>query len=558
MYLALGYDPVDAQLSGAFMRLWQPESSFLKDGLFSHVSVRIMYLDTPGAIQMMVDFADRGYEAEAAPSGHWTLPYGALSIHRREDWMVSMKGWSKYVWDFESSDGGENQLGRYLSYGSMLIYARGEPVGRVASGIVQEGWDWSMWPGTTVIRLSHAELNQKINHRNFTDETFVGGVNLNGQNGIFALKLHDTVHNTTFRAIKTVFCFDNLLICLGSGIRNNDTEHPTVTPLFQTALAEDRLTVVNGEEVRAIPYTFRRTADKSMWLMDAVGNGYVIPNGENLRVQRQIQALGDFGKEGGGEGPFELAWLDHGTEPDGAAYHYALLVQTPPGRVRAFAPASEYEVWQQDEQAHIVRHRSLKATGYALFDVAARPTQGAIMAADLPSLVMTREVDNDGLWLSVADPDFGHAWDIQSPHHNSTVIANQPSESRTLRVTVRGKWRLDQSYDLAEIVDEGEDQTVVAFMCQDGKTVEVKLIRPGISVPNLDFDGDGAVGFTDFLFFASKFGLSEDDAGFEAKYDLDGDGLVGFSDFLIFVQGYSKTVGGKPVALRNEGERLGS
>lgn len=118
--------------------------------------------------------------------------------------------------------------------------------------------------------------------------------------------------------------------------------------------------------------------------------------------------------------------------------------------------------------------------------------------------------------------------------------------------------RLDQSYDLAGVVEEGEDQTVVAFICQDGKTVEVKLIRPGVSVANLDFDGDGAVGFTDFLLFASKFGLSEGDAGFDVKYDLDGNGIVGFSDFLIFVQGFGKPVSGKPVALGNGGGRLGS
>ena len=46
--------------------------------------------------------------------------------------------------------------------------------------------------------------------------------------------------------------------------------------------------------------------------------------------------------------------------------------------------------------------------------------------------------------------------------------------------------------------------------------------------------------------------------GFDAKYDLDGNGMVGFSDFLIFVEGFGKPVSGKPVALRNGGARLGS
>ena len=216
MYMALSYPSVDAELAGTFMQLWRPQSQLLIEGLFEQVASRIMYLHTPGAMQMMMDFASAGHPPITVPSGHWTLPYGALSIHRRGDWMVSMKGWSKYVWDFESSAGGENQLGRYLSYGTMLIYGSGDPVTREASGIVRDGWDWSMWPGTTVIRLSHAELNNKMDHRNFSDETFVGGVNLEGQNGVFAMKLHDTEYNTSFRAVKTVFCFDD---CAGlSGV----------------------------------------------------------------------------------------------------------------------------------------------------------------------------------------------------------------------------------------------------------------------------------------------------------------------------------------------------
>jgi Ca2+-binding EF-hand superfamily protein len=42
-----------------------------------------------------------------------------------------------------------------------------------------------------------------------------------------------------------------------------------------------------------------------------------------------------------------------------------------------------------------------------------------------------------------------------------------------------------------------------------------------------DFDGDGSVGFADFLNFAQAFGTTN------ATYDLDGDGVVGFGDFII-------------------------
>ena len=59
-----------------------------------------------------------------------------------------------------------------------------------------------------------------------------------------------------------------------------------------------------------------------------------------------------------------------------------------------------------------------------------------------------------------------------------------------------------------------------------------------VGKPNPDFDGDGAVGFPDFLLFAGKFGLSHDHEGYEARFDLDGDGTIGFGDFLFFANAF--------------------
>ena len=59
--------------------------------------------------------------------------------------------------------------------------------------------------------------------------------------------------------------------------------------------------------------------------------------------------------------------------------------------------------------------------------------------------------------------------------------------------------------------------------------------------PSPDFDGDGTVGFSDFLQFAAAFGQSQGDAGYDARYDLDEDGTVGFGDFLIFAGAFGKS-----------------
>ena len=57
-----------------------------------------------------------------------------------------------------------------------------------------------------------------------------------------------------------------------------------------------------------------------------------------------------------------------------------------------------------------------------------------------------------------------------------------------------------------------------------------------------DFDGDGRVGFSDFLAFAGRFGSRQGDGRYEARYDLDSDGAIGFSDFLTFSSSFGKEV----------------
>ncbi len=60
------------------------------------------------------------------------------------------------------------------------------------------------------------------------------------------------------------------------------------------------------------------------------------------------------------------------------------------------------------------------------------------------------------------------------------------------------------------------------------------------SIP--DFDGDGTIGFGDFVKFAEKFGLSQGDVEYDAQFDLNDDGEIGFADFLIFAENFGKEV----------------
>ena len=57
-----------------------------------------------------------------------------------------------------------------------------------------------------------------------------------------------------------------------------------------------------------------------------------------------------------------------------------------------------------------------------------------------------------------------------------------------------------------------------------------------------NFDGDGTVGFQDFLVFAGGFGSSPGSANWDPRLDLDGDGTVGFLDFLEFAAVFGQSI----------------
>ena len=62
------------------------------------------------------------------------------------------------------------------------------------------------------------------------------------------------------------------------------------------------------------------------------------------------------------------------------------------------------------------------------------------------------------------------------------------------------------------------------------------------AAPSPDFDGDGTVGFSDFLTFAGAFGSRQGDAKYNAAQDLNSDGSIDFTDFLIFAGDFGSQV----------------
>ena len=91
----------------------------------------------------------RGIYPESSPEGHWSKNFAALSIHRRKNWAVTVKGFNRFLWDFENKKN-ENVFGMFASHGALLI-ANSETSLKVHD--VENGWDWDQSPWSNDTRI---------------------------------------------------------------------------------------------------------------------------------------------------------------------------------------------------------------------------------------------------------------------------------------------------------------------------------------------------------------------------------------------------------------------
>ncbi|WP_068774919.1 chondroitinase family polysaccharide lyase [Paenibacillus sp. FJAT-26967] len=491
-YLAQAKSPVDSELASTFMRLWDPQSSLLQNELFpSADTYGVSYLDTLGGLQLAVTLSQAGYSPKANPQGFWVKPYGAMAVNRINDRLVGLKGWSQYAWDFEASNKfdpqttenlSENLYGRYQNYGNLQIIKNGPAAGITESGInVGAGWDWSRWPGTTVKHLSLAELALPEGGptRSFTDSTFVGGVSHRNQYGLFAMKLHDPVYDTSFRANKSVFFFGDKIVSLGSDIQNSDSAHATETILFQSYMSSSSVPFWFNSTTPIVSPTYNNTitGTSKAWLVDPYGNGYVLPSPAGTVIARGVQNSKNSSGAADTSGNYTTAYINHGTAPAASGYEYAIKVGAGAQGTADFAANTQYTVLQKNSNAHIVQNTEpgRQITGYAIFNSSIPVTQGLLRGSSDPVTVMIEDISASEVVLSVSDPD------LRLPKYPNQAIPAadvlKPSILKKDTVTLNGVWHLKNASSEARVISSNSATTTVEFDAVDGKTIEIGLVK---------------------------------------------------------------------------------
>ena len=467
-----GNSKIDTDVAAAYLRLWG-KNDILNTSIFTQVN---------------------GIQKENL-SGYHTLPYAATAIHRRHDWAAIIKGYSKYVWASEIYVN-ENRYGRYPANGTIqLLNSKGEK----GSGFHQEGWDWNRYPGGTIIYLPLKELEAKMPLIMFrSNEIFAGTTSLD-KNGVFGMILNEGKGSNAdgpetkvgypgrLKAKKSVFSYDDKLICIGTNISSIDAENPTQTNLFQTFLTDPKTPMYTASgTIKKFPYEteLKQDSKSGSWLTDTYGNGYHILSNTPIQIKKEKQQsyhnkysinTGAMNPKGKGaketEGDYATGWIDHGLAPKNASYQYVVYPFLNEENQKNFGSKvkndESFAIKRADSIAHIVLDIETSTMGYVIFEANQNLESGILKEVSEPALVMVNQKSAHMLTISAVQPD------LNFPEYKKGKFRNY-SRPVELKITLEGKWSAYPT-DFITAVDNSGDDTIITLDCINGLPREFNL-----------------------------------------------------------------------------------
>ncbi|WGQ11314.1 chondroitinase family polysaccharide lyase [Pedobacter gandavensis] len=488
-----------ADIAYAYMAMaGSPDGQLKTDTLMASI---YLMLNKGKQNKWMTAFKNSQIKPIGYTSGHWNLNYGLFDLHRREDWLLSLRGHNRFFVSHESYPGA-NVYGRYLGYGHLEVLFPETKTGD-GSNFRDEGWDWNNIPGTTTLHLPLAQLKANIINADddsgieemlISDEPFAGGTSFE-KNGLFAMKVHghDKYDMGSFRATKSWFMFNHLVVSLGSGIKNTRADYPTETTLFQNYLNDPEAVIqLDGKEISAFPYTSKGDAGKVLTLIDNRNIGYYIPDGGNAVFSKSLQVSRDQKDSRATSGNFAKLVLQHGNAPADAGYQYAMLIKTNQPALDSLALTMKsgkpvYKVLQQDTAAHIVWYAPEQLVGLAIFGTQQKLSDSLVMGNSRPCLLMYQQ-KGERLSMSVTDPDLAF---YEGPD-DSPVMADgkrkevsiysrkwyrSPSKPSLVKLLIKGKWAAKSAQDNVEAIVQPDGNTLISVPCADGIATNIEWIK---------------------------------------------------------------------------------
>lgn len=263
-------------------------------------------------------------------------------------------------------------------------------------------------------------------------EKWVGGSSI-GNYGINGMSLSgkNTSDKVTYapdlKAQKSWFMFEDEIVCLGAGIRNQSAIYPTETIVENRRLSDSGSNelVVNGQ-IQNLELNETKVADIVSGQADtkgtkaeevswahlegsrgSQGTGYYFPEeGQTLHMRKSANQ-GNWAEIGTTEGEavknYMEMWFDHGNNPAGESYSYVLLPEKSADEIESYAFHPGIAILENSQDVQAVYNRSLHITG-ANFWKDSIKTAGDITCNKMASVMTQEDIEEGTLTIAVSDP----------------------------------------------------------------------------------------------------------------------------------------------------------
>lgn len=435
-----------------------------------------------------------GYQP-APLEGHLSLNVAASALHRRNRWLAVMKGArnDRRGAEIYAKPGTGNNYARFAINGHLAIYTAENPANGLidspANGFERNGWNWSLFPGTTSLLLAPHRLMSPRPGYVHNARGFSGSL-AQGDNGLWAMDFDSA--EIAFR--KSAFFFDNRITILTTDITAKK-DAPAVTTVFQQAITEQSAPpVINGDLAEGEPFATTATGLSPNWMVDSLGRGhYVHPFDGELKftlctqqwpyldamqspLPADIKALLAKSRLSEEEAAralqyarptqalFATAYLDHGLRAENQSAAVSVLIDSNPQQMRQFAEAMQtplqapYRILQQDTAAHILRDTASGTTAYAIFAHNASLVVDGLLAGNTrPALLMITPKADGSYAVSAGSPD--------------------TSLTTALEFRFHGVWQIQLQAELPHQIRHDKGETIVTFPYRDYMPINFRLYK---------------------------------------------------------------------------------
>ncbi|WP_406099580.1 polysaccharide lyase 8 family protein [Streptomyces sp. NBC_01013] len=326
---------------------------------------------------------------------HKQHPRMDKAAHHRPSFALGISAYSSRIYNYESIQN-ENLHAWHLSDGMVLLYT--DDLGHYS----EDYWptvDPARLPGTTVIAGRPADA---AGQRTTSTADWAGGAALPGTTlGAYGMELR--AFGSSLHGLKSWFCLDDVIACVGSGI---SADTGTAETIVENRKLRDPAAalLVNGQAAPA--HTgWAATLDQVRWLHAAGTGGYVFPEPVTLHGLREDRTATwreinlKYGTDTPVTRPYLTLWQDHGAAPDRAGYFWLQAPAASAERTKQWSSAPPVKLIARTTAVHAVR-RCADGLLAANFWTAGTAQE---LTADGPASVLVRS-EGRTVTVSLSDP----------------------------------------------------------------------------------------------------------------------------------------------------------